>query len=313
MNFLLTKADLLQRQSLPLEAKVSLSQQRIRQWYEAFDGNVCVSFSGGKDSTVLLDLARDLFPEVPAVFADTGLEYPEVREHVRTFDNVITVRPKMNFKEVIQTYGYPVIGKEVARTIRYARQGSEWALRKMEGKNGKDNHESRWCATHYKQWAYLVDAPFQISDMCCDIMKKQPMRQYQRETKRLPIVGTMACESGRRQQAYLQVGCNAYEGAHQRSMPLAVWTEQDILRYLQIRKLAIPKVYGDIVEDEKGLRTTGVLRTGCMFCAFGAQCEKSPNRFERLKKTHPKQYDFCMRDENGLGMGRVLDYLNIRH
>lgn len=66
-----------------------------------------VSFSGGKDSTVLLDLVRSEYPNVKAVFVDTGLEYPEIRSFVKTFDNVEILKPKKNFKQVIQEYGYP--------------------------------------------------------------------------------------------------------------------------------------------------------------------------------------------------------------
>ena len=61
--------------------------------------------------------------------------------------------------------------------------------------------------------------------------------------------------------------------------------------------------------------TTGVRRTGCMFCAFGAHLEKCPNRFQKMRETHPKQYDFCMRpkEQGGLGMAEVLDYIGIEH
>ena len=57
-----------QKQSLPLEAKIAMTQQRIREWYEHWDGEVYVSFSGGKDSTVLLHIVRQMYPDVPAVF-----------------------------------------------------------------------------------------------------------------------------------------------------------------------------------------------------------------------------------------------------
>ena len=88
-----------QRQSLPLHLKVELSKNRIKQFYEHFDGQVYVSFSGGKDSTVLLHLVRSLYSEVPAVFVDTGLEYPEVRKFVKQTANTITIRPKITFLE----------------------------------------------------------------------------------------------------------------------------------------------------------------------------------------------------------------------
>lgn len=85
--------ELRQKQSLPLEAKIIMSQRRIREWYEAWEGDVYVSFSGGKDSTVLLHLVRELYPEVPAVFVDTGLEYPEIRQFVRSVDNLECLKP----------------------------------------------------------------------------------------------------------------------------------------------------------------------------------------------------------------------------
>lgn len=83
---------------------------------------MCVSFSGGKDSTVLLHIARQIYPNIPAVFSNTGLEYPEIQRFVKSFNNVDIVVPSMRFDDVITTYGYPLIGKEVAEAIYYARR-----------------------------------------------------------------------------------------------------------------------------------------------------------------------------------------------
>ena len=93
-------------QSLPLEDKITLTKLRIQEWYEHWGGAVFVSFSGGKDSTVLLKLVRELYPDVKAVYCDTGLEYPEVKEHVKSFDNVEIIRPKKTFKQVVEEYGW---------------------------------------------------------------------------------------------------------------------------------------------------------------------------------------------------------------
>jgi 3'-phosphoadenosine 5'-phosphosulfate sulfotransferase (PAPS reductase)/FAD synthetase len=114
----LSREQLLQRQRLSLNLKETFTALRIREWYEFWDGKVYVSFSGGKDSTVLLHQVRKLYPEVPAVFVDTGLEYPEIRSFVKVIDNVTWVRPKIPFTQVIEKYGYPVVSKMTSRFIR---------------------------------------------------------------------------------------------------------------------------------------------------------------------------------------------------
>lgn len=117
-----TISDLYQMQALSLGAKIRMTQQRIKDWYEHFGGDVYVSFSGGKDSTVLLDIARRMYPDIKAVFFDTGLEYPEIRQFVKKFDNVDIEKTKMTFKEVVNKYGFPFISKEVSNNVHGAKK-----------------------------------------------------------------------------------------------------------------------------------------------------------------------------------------------
>lgn len=114
--------ELRELQSLPLEEKLILTQNRIREWYSHWQGDVYVSFSGGKDSTVLLDIVRKMYPDVEAVFVNTGLEYPEVRKFAQSFKNVRTLYPEMSFVDVISTYGYPVISKTVSHNVSIAKR-----------------------------------------------------------------------------------------------------------------------------------------------------------------------------------------------
>ena len=115
--------DLYQMQSLPLSAKVKMTKERIEQWVEEYgEDGVYVSFSGGKDSTVLLHIARSIYPDMKAAFVDTGLEYPEIRQFVKSFDNVDWLKPNMNFKQVIEKYGYPFFSKEISECIADAKR-----------------------------------------------------------------------------------------------------------------------------------------------------------------------------------------------
>ncbi len=307
-------------QQLPLEIKIEKTKQRIIEWYEHYQGQVYISFSGGKDSTVLLHLAREICKDIEAVFVDTGLEYSQIRDFVKTFENVTWLKPKMRFDEVLQKYGYPIISKIVSRRISDARS----ALKKGEKEHytykmfdgtytyGDDNKLSFY---NYKKYKYLLDAPFLVSNKCCDIMKKEPLKRYKKESNKYAIIGTMAEESNQRKQGWIKTGCNAFDSKDAISKPLSFWTEQDVLQYLLMYKTPYCSVYGDIIQDDMGkLKTTGQQRTGCVFCGFGAHLEKSPNRYEKLKEIDYKKWDYCMRDiqDNGLGFGKALDYINVK-
>lgn len=299
---------------LSLEAKVVIAEQRIKQWYDYWDGQVYISFSGGKDSTVLLHIARKLYPNIKAVFVDTGLEYPEIRDFVKTWSNVDWIKPKKLFTEVIQTYGYPVISKEVSQVIYSARENikrgclNTWSVNKITGTAlDKQGNPSMYNCSKYK---YLLDAPFLISDKCCYHMKKSPVHKYSKDTGLKAITGQLAEESALRKSQWIKAGCNAYNATNPISNPLSVWTEQDVLKYIYDNELPIAAIYGVVENSDKGFYTTGVKRTGCMFCMYGVHLEKHPNRFEQMQTSHPKQYAYCM---NKLHLSEVLDYIGVLH
>lgn len=320
--------ELKQKQSLPLEAKIEMTKNRIRAWHEYFDSNVYVSFSGGKDSTVLLDIARQLYPDIEAVFVDTGLEYPEIRQFVKTFDNVSILRPSMSFKDVIIKYGYPFISKEVGLMFDYSQ--SDWVINKFEGLN-KDGTVSAF-RQRYVKYTKLLNSSIKLTSKCCNIMKKDPLKIIEKFKR--PVTGTIAEESKQREQSWLKTGCNSFESTR-KSNPMAFWTEQDILSYIKQYNLPYASVYGELQEtDEQGnlmlngcgkcLRFSGCQRTGCVFCGFGAHLDTLKggiSRFIRLKQSHPKLYDYCMNggefvngiwqpNDKGLGMAYVIDELN---
>lgn len=301
-------------QSWSLDQKIKTTQTRIMEFGIHFDHKIYVSFSGGKDSTVLLDLTRRIFPDCPAVFIDTGLEYPEIREFVQTFDNIVRLEPAINFKQVIKTYGYPLISKEVAEKISdYRKKPNGYAAARFDS-NSEYNKKYKNKFSMAK-WTWLRDSDIPISDQCCDVMKKSPAKKFEKQTGLHPIVATMACESALRKTKWLKSGCNSFEGTRPQSNPMSFWTEQDVLEYLYRFNVPYASVYGQIKQDKNGqYYTTGCDRTGCIFCGFGAHLEKEPNRFQRLKQTHPQIWEWCMKpcDCGGLGMGEVLEYIGVQ-
>lgn len=390
--------ELKQYQSLSLESKIQLTKERIKAWYDAWKrfeicndatgktryvtidsrdrwvepkmkdtewvksawpGQVYVSVSG-KDSTVLKHIVDSMYQDVPAVFVNTGLEYPEVQRFWREVKagkygcfnpDVEIIRPELRFDEVLKQYGYPVVSKEVSQVVREARIGLDRGdgsyanrIKKLQGTYTDKNGEAS--QFNMEKWGYLLDAPFEISEQCCAIMKKNPAKQYEMRTGRKAIIGTMAQESRLRHQRWLRYGCNAFDIERPTSNPISFWTEQDVLHY--IKKFNVPycDVYGDIVVKPHGkdvqpgqidlldylgeydpsdlLETTGYKRTGCMFCMFGCHIEKEKNRFQTMKETHPHQYKYCINggemvdgklipNKDGLGLGKVLDFIGVEY
>ena len=283
---------------MTLQEKMEVAEIRILEFFHKLDGKVYISFSGGKDSTVLLHLVRSILPNIQGVFADTGLEFPEIREFVKKFDNIVWVKPEKNFRDVIKENGYPLISKDVASSVVGAKRNpNSLRARKM---NGSMKGKSKFDQSKYE---YLLEAPFELNDKCCSIFKKQPFKKYEKETGMLgSYIGIRAEESMLREKNWTRYGCNVFRNGYNRSMPMSIWTDKDVDEYIKMFDLEIAEPYN-----------MGYTRTGCVFCAFGAHLESYPNRFQMLQKTHPKLHEYLLRDfeSGGLGMKKPLDFIGV--
>lgn len=271
-----SRGDLQQMQSLPLEAKILMTQRRIRDWVDYWHGDVYVSFSGGKDSTVLKHIVDGMYDDIASVFVNTGLEYPEIQSFVREIkagkyrcfnSNVTILRPKMRFDDVIKKHGYPVVGKRQAEIVELGRKNLEqkrYSLRlrylgitvdeartlnlELPSVEMLERYEKSATGSKFNvpQHRHLLEADFRISAKCCDELKKKPAFDYQKETGLKPIVATMAEESLNRESAWIKTGCNSFDGKHPLSQPMAFWTEQDVLHYIKRYGVPYCPVYGEI-------------------------------------------------------------------
>lgn len=301
----LTPSDLRERQAWTLEQKIDHSVgvlEAFCAYCRELSRTPFVSFSGGKDSTVLLDLARRFVDkDIKAVFCNTGNEFPEVVRFVRQTENVTIIRPDMTPRQVLEKYGFPLVSKAQSRSIYQARTTKSEKLRDYR-LNGDGKRQAGVIA---RKWRYLIDEPYMVSSFCCDILKKRPFHKYQRHAGgELPIIGTMADESQMRQSQYIRRGgCNAFNENPDKSssLPLSIWKEQDIWDY--IHKFGIP--YSTIYN------VPGVKRTGCMFCGFGAQFP-GDCRFRVLYDLHPKFYAYAMNlTNNGIPLRTALRRMGV--
>ena len=245
--------------------------------------HVYISYSGGKDSTVLSHIAKQLYPNILHIFANTTNEYPETLQHIRwekekNETNLITVIPKdahgkvWTFKRVVETYGYPMFSKNVANAIRtYQHAASETTKQ----------HSIDYINRNFRKYEKYKELP--ISDKCCDKLKKEPLRRKAKELDmKCVILGILASESYQREKDWLNYGCNVfYQRKENQSRPLSFWTDNDILEYIKKYNVKVSKLY-----------SMGYSGNGCMYCGVGVQLEKGNNRFQILAKTHPIQYDY---------------------
>jgi len=273
-----TIQQLREMQAWTLYQKIDHSIGAIEKFCRDVD-NPVISFSGGKDSTVLMHLVRSVMKkDIPAVFVNTGNEYLEIIKFAtKKFSNTGVIRPKTHLRKIIEKYGFPLISKEYSKMIYELRRGSKHASRYITGFQSEGKPTS---FTLPKKYHFLIDAQFSCSHKCCDFLKKSPVAKLN------SITGEMSVESFLREKSWLRTGCNSF-GIYSKSKPLSIWTERDIWEYKRLFDIDFCELYDD----------PRIVRTGCMFCGFGATFEHL-SRFEVLKERHPKVYDYFLKIEN---------------
>lgn len=285
-----------------LNQKIDHAVATIEAFLSRSGTRAYISFSGGKDSTVLLDIARRFVDkDFKAVFCNTGNEFPEIVRFVKTFDNVTHIHPKVSLKQVIEKYGFPLISKEQAQGIRQAKHTNSEKLRniRLYGTNLEKGYVSGKIS---EKWKYLIAEKFDVSEKCCDWLKKEPFRRYGKTTGEVPIIGTMVEESQLRKQQYIRRGgCNSFDEKKKASYPISIFTEADIFEYKQRFGINFCEVY------DKGAE-----RTGCVCCGFGAHMEKKL-RFELLHQLHPARFNAVMNySNNGCTYKEALQRVGVK-
>lgn len=280
-----------------IEFLVEDSISKILKAWKDGEGKMFVSFSGGKDSTVLYHLVKMAGIKADVLFFDTGIELDAVYDFVKTFDDVILRKPKKPFGRIIKEYGKPFKSK----------YNSEY-LKTYDGSyknpfNLVRNNEFIKGTIHKIIGSYIVDTgvkahsralakknfhilhpdrieEYKIANKCCSYLKKDPSADYIKENDvNGYFMGVRKAEGGARAMTYKS--CRSMKKVGKKlilqSMPMFDWEDSDIDDFIQHYNIPISRAY-----TEYGLK-----RTGCFCCPFAQEMDVN---LEALYKFEPNKY-----------------------
>lgn len=352
------------------EEQVQIAQAKCLEAIVKTEGELSISFSGGKDSAVVLFLMAEMWSiskqkEKPlkVFFANTTNEFVCAAKYRRDYIEWIQNRFEIeieykevgadsNYFNVVDSVGVPFISKKVSRMIRdcketlrrlgiryrdiekympehYTKNNIEEMIKAADKlrelgfndtvilnltKIRSDNHIGlRFLPLQYRP--ILDNDDIELSEKCCEILKKGPLKKIESEIgKLLAVTGEMAEDSRDRMEAYRKTGCNLFYGKSRKSKPIGPMTEQAVLWLIKKENIPIMPVYGECecknIDGKEEYELTGEKRTGCKLCGFGIVYD--PDRFVRLAKIEPKiiQFAFTSKENGGLGYREICDFLN---
>ena len=314
-------ASFMVKEKMPYDFKVKYAKIRAQEFVRECDVrglNYHISV-GGLDSITLLVFLRSIHIDLPAI----SVSYLEDQSIQRVHHQLGVECLKSALKpdgthwskpEIIQTFGFPVLSKEIAakiellanpseknKTVRHAIITGETGEYGGYQKNSRMKMSQKWLE---KFGGYANDDEgtnyqipnFKVSSKFCYYLKEKPCDDWAKEHNSVPFLGLMASEGGRRAKSLRINGCNYFGASTIRSAPFAIFNRQDLLQLALDLKVPVPEIYGTIERDENGqLRTTGAQRTGCSMCGFGIHLEKRPHRFDQLKERNPREWQYWIR------------------
>ncbi len=286
------------------------------------DKNIICSYSGGKDSDMMLNVISkiDVDKKVQFVFFDTGLEYEATKRHIQEQIakgyNIKIERAYRTIPLTIKSEGQPFISKynsemlsRLQRHIFDFQNDGKLSYPELILKYPKCVGALKWWCDFYgseydvtnsvgssfnikrnrllKEFLIEFGLPFKVSSRCCYYAKKMTSHTFEKKNKvELILTGIRKAEGGIRSKAYKNCFVNREDTGVSLYMPLFWWSEVDVVNYLENNSVELSDCYTKY----------GLKRTGCAGCPFG----KNMN-FERevVKKYEPnlsKAVEFLFKD-----------------
>lgn len=260
-------------QCLPLHKKIEQTKARLSSILQQHRRPI-IAWSGGKDSTILLQMALDLNPNIDVAWCNTGVEFPECIHFVLEMRskwnlNLHIAKPETTFWKVVDKFGWPILGK---------------------GSSGGWQSRAAYLERKGKHRLAKATRDAKIAAACCRLLKQKPCDKLYSELEiDCVILGNMVAESRQRFLIWAQKGDYYYATAEGRykAWPMAAWTEEDVWEYHTIFGLSHSKIYD-----------MGHRRNGCWPCLMDFRY--SDNKLKALRLSHPKLWNLII-VKKGLG------------
>ena len=315
-----------------LKDKIFWAKKKIKEFLKECEKDnldeVTVSFSGGKDSTVLLDLVLKTHKEmncriyIVPVYA-TEITFPSTITFIRNtiqkyrqeyplLKSEHIVMPKKTWNEILSQNGYPIFSKQISTIINRVKNSktknnlAQWFF----GVNKETNSTSRFKLGRNRlfllddqmlsDWPKLDDKKMQnyfkkyndsyfFSEKCCDYIKGNLKHDM-----RPSFIGTMAQESQLRKKSWMRDGCNIYSRYKKKSRPLSIWTDKDVWQYISEYDIDVNPAYNfdhKLPLEKQKLRFN---RLGCTSCPYGSWMEQK--RIDILAKKIQDKNDYKLKN-----------------
>lgn len=263
--------------------RIEVIKKTIKKYGE---NNFYISFSGGKDSTVLHYLIDKAIPgnKIPRVFSNTGIEYFDIANFVKnmakTDDRIKIITPHVNIKKMLETKGYPFKSKEHSTKLNEWQKGHKDApsvQRYIKGEN-----TARFACPQVLKYQFTNSFSLSVSPYCCDYMKKKPIQKWIKDNeKSIAITGLKREEGG--QRANIKSCIITRKGEVVKFHPLLVvsaeWEEWFIEKYnIQLSKLYYPPY--------------NFKRTGCKGCPFALDLQEQLTLMDQYMPAERKQCEY---------------------
>lgn len=313
-------------QFMPINDKIKWSNKKIEEflvWCEQNNySEVLISFSGGKDSTVLLDLVVNVhkkinsklflvpayaieitFPTTIKFIRETVSFYQEKCSYLK---NPLFVKPKKAWNEILKEKGYPIFSKQISVVLnRLKRSKTKTELSQIAF---GIKPSARYKLSYHRlflldsEMTYFLDEnnqriDYYFSEKCCDYVKGGL-----KHDKRPSFIGTMANESLLRKQSWIKHGCNIFNKTHPMSRPLSLWNAKDVWTYVKKFNLKINDAYG-YDSNSHNIDELRFSRLGCTSCPLGSSIEEYIANKHSKNDELPKEYKFQNRFE------KLLQYM----